>query len=159
MGQYDKAYDYYGRIAKDSRIAKDFKSSRTARLKRSLYSLNYDPTQLLYPMSSTLKSRHSLDQYSELSKVQAFQSIYSLATQDHFKDAYVWLAECYQDGNGVPQDMAESIQWRTRAAVDADNLYSMRKLAYIFEQGVYVEKDLMLSQRYRQMFAEKHSSL
>ncbi|RCH91880.1 hypothetical protein CU098_004442 [Rhizopus stolonifer] len=155
LGQYDKAYDYYGRVIADTRIDKDYKSNRTSRLKRALYNLNYDPTLLFYPMSSTLHSS-TMDSFSHIPRTQAFQTIYSLATQDHFPDAYVWLAECYQDGNGIPQNMTESILWRTRAA-DVNDLYSIRKLAYIYEQGIHVKKDLSLSQRYRQLFASKHS--
>lgn len=109
-------------------------------------------------MASTLKSSHSLDKYSNLSITEAFQTIFSLATRDQFKEAYVWLAECYQDGNGTVKDMSQSIQWRTKAALEANDLYSMRKLACMYEQGIEVERDVTLAQKFYQMAADHRHS-
>ncbi|KAI9252477.1 hypothetical protein BY458DRAFT_523125 [Sporodiniella umbellata] len=155
LEQYEKAYDYYGRVIEDGRVSKSYKSSRISRLKRSLYELGYNPTLLNQPMTSDLK----FPQKTIPSNPQAFQTIYMLATQDYFLDAFVWLAECYQDGNGVSQSMSDSIYWRTKAAEESNDAYSLRKLVYVYEQGLYVPKDLNLSQKYRNALISRQQTL
>jgi TPR repeat protein len=68
-----------------------------------------------------------------------------------------FLAECYASGNGTSQNIPESVRWIKKAADEAQDLNAMKKLAYMYEQGIHVPQDLTLSQKYFHTCAEKNS--
>ncbi|RCI03839.1 hypothetical protein CU098_012107, partial [Rhizopus stolonifer] len=156
---YEKAYSYYKRVSQDSRISKNFKSSKISRLKMALYSLNYDPNTLLYEKST--RPKQLFDSIpSLLSTTEAFDTLLKLANEEKFSDAFNWIAECYQDGKGVDQNTTESIHWRIRASQEANDINATLKLASMYEHGTGgVQRNTVYSHQLYQMCAEKNNVL
>ncbi|KAL9556707.1 hypothetical protein PS6_002187 [Mucor atramentarius] len=160
LQEYEKAYTYYKRVSFDSRISKNYRSSKVSRLKMALYSLNYDPNTLLSEKSSNTKSNIHISSSLLLPKSEAFQMLYSLAQEERFTDAYNWIAECYQDGNGIDQNNTSSIHWRIKASQEANDIQATLKLASMYEHGTGgVEKNLIYSHQLYQLCGEKNNVL
>ncbi|KAI7906500.1 uncharacterized protein BX663DRAFT_548675 [Cokeromyces recurvatus] len=135
LQDYEKAYIYYERVTKDTRIPKTYKSRKTSLLKMALYSLNYDPNTIFSKSrSSPLAKQNKFESIpSLLSKSESFNILMKLATEDNFHEAYNWIAECYKDGRGVIQDISESLKWRMKACQGVTDAHSTLKLTSICE--------------------------
>ncbi|CEP14714.1 hypothetical protein [Parasitella parasitica] len=162
LEEYEKAYSYYQRVSVDSRISKSYRSSKVSRLKMALYSLNYDPNTPLFSEkpSTNANTKIFISSGLLLPKPEAFRTLLNLAQEESLTDAYNWIAECYQDGNGVAQNSTLSVQWRVRASQEANDIHATAKLASMYEHGTDgVEKNLIYSHQLYQMCAEKNNVL
>jgi TPR repeat protein len=81
----------------------------------ALYSLNYNPNTFL--PNRSFKSMSGL-----LSKSEAFSILLNLANQENLPEACNWIAQCYQDGQGVSQDLSLSLKWRSRASEEVNDI-------------------------------------
>ncbi|KAI8644937.1 hypothetical protein BD408DRAFT_412401 [Parasitella parasitica] len=159
LHEHEKAYSYYQRISVDSRISKNYRSSKVSRLKMALYSLNYDPNTLLSEKPN-VNTRILIPSGLLLPRTEAFQILYNLAQDENLTDAYNWIAECYQDGNGTARNNTLSIHWRTKASQEANDIQATTKLASMYEHGIGgVEKNLVYSYQLYQKCADKNNVL
>ncbi|KAI9480963.1 MAG: hypothetical protein EXX96DRAFT_198935 [Benjaminiella poitrasii] len=159
LQDYEKAYSYYERVTKDTRISKSYKSSKTSRFKMALYSLNYDPNKFLSECSSTTKQNVFESIPSLLPKSEAFDVLMKLAKEENLYEAFNWIAECYQDGRGVTQNTAESVKWRMKSVQEANDVYATLKLASMYENGTGgVQKNSAYSHQLYQKCAERNNA-
>ncbi|KAI8887438.1 HCP-like protein [Backusella circina FSU 941] len=148
-GSFQEAYEYYLRVSKDTSIAKYRNSTKTAHFKITLYSLNYTPTLKSQPNGDIAPVMLNCPLPEVMPAQKAFQILYHFAVYDNFQESYIWLAQCYLSGNGVTENIPEAIRWLNKAANEAQDSNAMRKLAFMYEQGMHVAQDSATAQKYR----------
>ncbi|KAI8995031.1 hypothetical protein BDB01DRAFT_847010 [Pilobolus umbonatus] len=150
LNQYEDAYHYYHCVTKEPKLSSS-KYRPMSLLKIVIYNLRYRPSQLVnedyvgYEAAQRLPEAIKLQ--PSISATKSFQLLYDLATKDHLNEAFIWIAECYLDGNGVPRDAALSLKWRNKAAENGE-IKAIMQLMYKFQHGVGVDRDPDLSYRY-----------
>ncbi|KAG0185369.1 hypothetical protein DFQ28_009473 [Apophysomyces sp. BC1034] len=150
LNQFEEAYTQYRIAASDPRLANS-RISRTSKFMVARYILSY------IPLSSNASDSNEPvfpPNIKDMSKQDAFQILYSLATEDHFGLAFFWLADCYRQGNGVDTSIVEAIRWYTVAANEAGDVEAMMTLANIYEQGNDIEVDEAMVFKYYQQSAD-----
>ena len=76
-----------------------------------------------------------------------------MAADDGYTDAMQVIAACYFNGEGVPKDLAKTIEW-TRRAADAGNVVCQLELVKLYTHGEHVEPDVELALQYARMLAK-----
>ncbi|KAI8075617.1 hypothetical protein BDF21DRAFT_423276 [Thamnidium elegans] len=163
---YDKAYNYYERVANDVRISKNSKSSKASRFKIALYSLNYDSFTLLNKATTTEPETVEASNIHEslsnanikiASPPEAFNNLVKLATQGNFTEAYFWIAQCYKHGNGVSQDTNALLHWLKKAYSESSDMNAAMELASIYQHGLHgVPVDVPSALRLFQICGERN---
>ncbi|KAG2209957.1 hypothetical protein INT47_003392 [Mucor saturninus] len=166
LKSFDKAYTYYERVTTDPRISKNLKSSKISHLKLALYSLNYDSFTLLNKASTSNNTSNDPTTIQEslfkanihsLSTTEAFLLLKSLAENEKFTDAYFWIAQCYQDGNGVSQNSKAVLHWLEKSLKEGNDMNAAMELASIYQNGLYgVKKNIPYAYQLYQSCGERN---
>ncbi|KAL0093314.1 hypothetical protein F4703DRAFT_1939273 [Phycomyces blakesleeanus] len=153
LKQYEEAYAQYKIAANDPRLA-NARVSKASKLMVARYALSY------VPLLSSADSTEVVSQDVEkMSKKDAFQMLYNLATEDQFESSYFWLADCFYMGNGVAINYPQALMWYNRSVEATRDAEAMAKIGSIYEQGLGgVEKNERLAIDYYKQSADQGSA-
>ncbi|KAF7727770.1 hypothetical protein EC973_007001 [Apophysomyces ossiformis] len=149
LSRYEEAYANYQLAANDDRLAQT-RIGRTAKLMLARYILSYVP-------SSSSDSPHNspVQTTNKMTKQEAYDMLYQLATQDQFGPSYYWLADCLRQGHGTEPNMTDAARWFMKAADEMTDAEAMVRLGMMYDQGEGVPMDKVIAFRYFQKSAEK----
>ncbi|KAG0164094.1 hypothetical protein DFQ28_010813 [Apophysomyces sp. BC1034] len=147
LNHFEEAYTQYKTAANDDRLTHT-RIGKTAKLMMARYVLSYVP-------SSDDHHNLTIQNMENITKQEAYDMLYQLATRDQFGPSYYWLGDCLRHGHGVQQSMSDAARWFTKAADEMTDAEAMVRLGMMYEQGEGVPVDKVIAFRYFQKSAEK----
>ncbi|KAI9319137.1 hypothetical protein BX666DRAFT_1854633 [Dichotomocladium elegans] len=146
MSRHDEAYCQFHLVINDPKTT-DSMAGKAAKLVLARYALGYYFVEN-YPIVIT--------DLRGVTPEDAFQMLLELANVRHFSSAYFWLGNCYYEGKGIPIDYVQAHHWLLRAADETGVVDAIVRVAFMYEQGLGVAKDLEAACKYYQQGAEKN---